>query len=130
MNGPIDYGIAATLAAPNRDLHVRCHADGTLDFVRSLDGLPAPTVEEMQAAWDAWEGPPPQWTPFDFIDRFPIHAQLALMSSPDPMVQLFRTKAMVSPVIRADDPRTAQGMAYLVAQGIITQGEHDLILSS
>ncbi len=130
MTGPIDYCRAVVAAAgEHRQLHIRCHADGSLDFIRVFDGGPIPTQAEIEAAWAAMPPPARVWTTLEFIERFPPDKQLALISSTDPVVKLFIAKATAAGTVREDDERLQEGMAYFVSSGLLSQAERDSIMT-
>jgi hypothetical protein len=124
----MDYAIAAAQLLGDRDYHLRCHADGTLDYLRVFDSGPIPSEAELRSAWTAY-APPRRWSAEEFIERLTMEEQLAILGSDDPMVRLFTAKLYAAGVVVADDPRTQQGMAYLVSKGFLTEERRQAILS-
>jgi len=129
MNGPIDYSRAIIAAAgPGRELHIRGHADGSLDFIRALDGGPIPTQAEIEAAWAAMPEPGVVWSTLDFLLRFTPQERASARASTIPEVQDFLDLLRAAGEVRSDHPLTQQGMGLLVTAGLLTAERRDEIL--
>lgn len=128
MKRPIDHLAAVALACQGRDHHARLSQGGVLT-VTMLDGSEPPTLTEIEAAWAAWDGPPPRWSAEEFIERLTMTEQLAILGSDDPMVRLFTAKLYAAGSVVSDDQRTQQGMAYLVSKGLLTEERRAQILA-
>lgn len=75
---------------------------------------------------DAIENPPIEaaptviLTPLTVISRLTPEEQVAIFTSADPEICVWRNMACAAQEIRTDDPRTALGFALLVSKGILT----------
>lgn len=92
------------------------------------------TQEQIDAAIVELETPqspaPKQsWTPLEFLARFTEAEQAAIVNSTDTQVKIVYGMLLAASEIVHDDPRTVQGLAVLVSEGIITQERSDEISS-
>lgn len=90
-----------------------------------------PTDGEKASAWaDIQTGDGVKvWTPLEFIAKLTDAEKIAIFSSSDPQVLLFRTMAVAAQEIRTDDPRTSQGLNYLVSVNLLTAERKAAILA-
>lgn len=85
-----------------------------------------PEVEDSVLI-DAIQNPPPEppspvrLTPLEVIARLTGGEESALTTSTDVAVAIVRQRFIAATYIDTSDPRTAEGVAVLVAKGIITQ---------
>jgi hypothetical protein len=122
MTGPIDYCRAVVAAAgEHRQLHIRCHADGSLDFIRAFDGGPIPTQAEIEAAWAAMPEPPRTVRSSDVFDLLTKQERKAIRTSNDDDVQDFLFRLMVNPTFQSNSTNFSSGITLLVSKGILTQ---------
>jgi hypothetical protein len=66
-------------------------------------------------------------TPLQILSRMTQEEEAALNGSTDVAVQIVRNRLAAASEVRADDPRTAEGAAILVAKGILTAERADEI---
>lgn len=102
----------------------RCRqvGDGPIEY---LDGLPAPTQEELDATHDAalaYYNPPKRWPDTEhFLAEFTLEEMAGIGLSRDPTVAaLYVLLSGWRSAVHADDPRVTQGIDALVAAGILT----------
>lgn len=96
----------------------------------------APTYPEVDdvTLTAAIENPPVEsapvvvLTPLAVISRLTDAEKLALFTSTDPQVCIWRGMATAAQEIRTDDPRTAAGFGLLVSKGILTSDRPAQIL--
>lgn len=65
---------------------------------------------------------PLRWPLIDFRKRFTADEKVALYQATetDIMIKIFMDDLAATPVVAQDDPELNQGIAYVVAQGILT----------
>jgi hypothetical protein len=116
--------------------------DGSTYIVRTSDnrviGFPTqtePSEANGAADWAAWESRPPvppppvRLTPLEVIGRLTQTEEVALTTSTDLAVAIVRQRFIAATYIDSSDTRTAEGIAVLVAKGIITQARANEIFS-
>ncbi len=71
-----------------------------------------------------------EWRPDLFWRRFTSEEQIKLVSAAkdDPAIETFRMHLMMTPIVTSDDDVTKNGMAYLVAWGLLTEKRKNEIL--
>ena len=74
--------------------------------------------------------PVPQFTFLQFLALFTAAEQAAIVDSTDTQVKLFLLMAAGASTISLVDPRTMQGLAYLVSINLITQARETAVLAS
>lgn len=101
----------------------RGHADGTVTLYYEGDVVP-----ELEVAVSA---PVRYATAQEYRDRFTQAELLAMLASTDPMVNLLVLKVTTAPPEGIDllSAAVAQGLAYLVSQGILTADRPDVIVA-
>ncbi len=70
------------------------------------------------------------WTPLEFIEKLTTNEQVAIFTSADPLIVLFRSKAMAAQEIKSDDERLKPALDYMVAKGLLTAERVSEILES
>ena len=73
---------------------------------------------------------PPQFTFLQFLALFTTSEQAGIVDSTDTQVRLFLLMAAGASFISLADPKTAQGLAYLVSINLLTQTRETAILAS
>ena len=73
---------------------------------------------------------PPQFTFLQFLALFTASEQTAIVDSTDTQVRLFLLMAAGASSVSLADPRTMQGLAYLVSIGLLTATRETAILAS
>ncbi len=71
----------------------------------------------------------PQFTFLQFLGMFTSSEQSAIVQSTDANVKLFLLMAAGAAFVSLTDPRTTQGLAYLVSINLITQDRETAILA-
>lgn len=100
------------------------------DEITFHDGLPPPSEQELAdtydaafAAWEAAQNPPKQWPDTEhFLAEFTLEEMAGIGLSRDPTVAaLYVLLSGWRSAVHSDDPRVMQGLAALVAAGIISE---------
>lgn len=106
-------------------------ADGSQDeYIPS--NLVAMTPEEVQAHLTPAPIPPKtQFLPLVFLEKFTAQEQLAVVSATlvNAQVKLWYDKMLAASFVDLADPRTAGGLAALVASGLLTEVRMNEILT-
>lgn len=110
----------------------RCRqvGDGPIEY---LDGLPAPTQEELDATREAalaYYSPPKIWPDTEhFLAEFTPPEMAGIGLSVDPTVAGLRfLLSGWRSAVHSDDPRVSQGLDALVSAGIISEERRGQIL--
>lgn len=80
--------------------------------------------------------PPPafakSWTPLAFMEEWTTEERIAFreFARTDPLAEDWLGLLMASTEVRADDPRTIAGIAYMVNKNVIPQSRADEVLWS
>jgi hypothetical protein len=120
---------------PGDDDPVAPPEDLAASGLATTNGLPAIDPSHV---WDANQKtivsvtppPIPNWVPtYQFIMMFNPSEHAAIAASTDSRVQQFLMALTTVQAINLTDPTIVNGVNYLVAQGLITQANADLILS-
>ena len=72
----------------------------------------------------------PQFTFLQFLALFTASEQAAIVDSTDTQVKLFMLMAAGASTLSLIDPRTIQGLAYLVSVNLLTQARETAILAA
>lgn len=91
-----------------------------------VDPADAILIDAIQNPTPADAGPV-RLTPLEVIARLTGGEESALATSTDLAVAIVRQRFIAATYIDSSDPRTAEGIAVLVAKGIITQARADEI---
>lgn len=85
------------------------------------NGEPSPAAVENDLTHPPAPTPAPVVvSPLEMIQRLTDAEKVAIFTSEDPGVIVFRNMAIAAREIRSDDARTLDGLAYLVAIGILS----------
>jgi len=89
-------------------------ADFVADNYEFYEQVPEPEIETTPE--------PTRWPLIDFRKRFYTAEKVALYQATetDIMIKIFMDDLAATPVVAQDDPELNQGIAYVVAQGILT----------
>jgi len=87
----------------------------------STQPLTAEALAEHLENPPAFAPAPSSLSPLQVLGRLTQAEEAALTTSTDLAVSIVRQRLIAASEIRADDPRTAEGAAILVAKGIITE---------
>lgn len=68
-------------------------------------------------------------TPLAFIEKLTDSEKVGIFTSTNPGVVVFRSMAIAAREIRSDDPRTIDGLGYLVSVGLLTESRVAALLS-
>lgn len=99
--------------------------DGTILYDETPDAVLIDAIENPPSV----EPGPVRLTPLEVIGRLTQAEEVALTTSADLSVAIVRQRFIAATYIDSSDPRTAEGIAVLVAKGIITQERADAIFS-
>jgi hypothetical protein len=72
------------------------------------------------------------WTPLEFMELFTLEERIALreFSKADALAEDWLDLLKASQEVRLDDPRTLDGLNYMVLKGVLSQARADEVLAS
>lgn len=118
-------------AAVGQPFTVKPAPTSVLDVVECPIGYPERMVWSA-AARAFFDKPTRRYTFNEWVDLFPLAEQVAIAAATmtDPMAKLIYDRAQcASGDIDPTDPRTVEGLGYLVSKGYVAQATVDAIVS-